>query len=480
MENPNNFDGGESFDAFQIEEYKTISSSHFESIKQVSIFFRYYLLILAAPVFILTIINNEKNGLKLFLTGQEPLIYYNIVFLYFILIAFIGYFIFLYVVNLRHDAILYARTVNNVRRYFYHKSDLKPEDYEQFLLLPIVSTKPKYSQKTFFIPILLLFSFINCGLLSAGLFIKGINSAYIAEWILPFNLPINNLSIFVFTFFFFLFHFASYFYLADNRNNRYLRHYAFGVDIDGVLSDQTTHFVKWLEKLTGKIINLTEIKEIPVHLNESLGITNSDERTVFSTKEYWEQLPVKNKAVERLMEFQKKFGYRIYFFSYRDWPQYGSEETEILEMIKSKGYTPLKKGEIAEITKKWLNKNKINAHIVSDRWSAFMYRMINTLSFTKKRSLVIEMGNPYISDTRFWNQFRKAILNRNRFQGAKLKGFRFFIEDTPENAIKLSTMCDYVFMFDEPYNSDESYRFPKNVLRVKSWDDIYRHMKRLS
>jgi uncharacterized HAD superfamily protein len=485
------------FDDFQLEEYKNISNSHFESIKQVSIFFRYYLLILAAPFLLFNFIVGTEGGLKSFFQGNNDAIYYNIVFIYLFLVSLIGLFIFYYVVNLRHDAILYARAVNKVRRYFYEGSNLGIEDYEQYLALPIVSTRPKYSQRTFFSPLVVVFSIINCGLFFAAFSIKFLNTPYFGQWGFNFDLPLSKINIAISTFLFFAFHVGGYYYLSYFRNVHYLKHYSFGVDIDGVLNDQTTHFVSWIRKMTGKEIRPEEIKEIPVNLNEGLGISDFEERLVFNTKEYWMTLPEKPGAAKRINEFQKRFGYNIFFFSYRDWPQYGTEEKKIRDIIIEKKLTPLEKNEISKITTNWLKSKGIEAVVVKDNWSTLKYSWNRLFKGIKK--VVIEMGNPYISDTRYWNRFRRSIRSKNRFQGANLKGFRFFIEDTPENAIKLSSLCDYVFMFDEPYNKEivsqmqvdsgrtnenrktgSGYIFPKNVIRVYNWNDIYRHLKSLS
>ena len=89
------------------------------------------------------------------------------------------------------------------------------------------------------------------------------------------------------------------------------------------------------------------------------------------------------------------------------------------------------------------------------------------------------MGNPYVSDLRFTKHLRNQILSRNRFQKSNLNSFRFFIEDSPENAIKLSSLCNYVFLLKEPYNIDEKFCYPKNVISVDNWDDIYRNLKML-
>lgn len=479
------------FDSFQLEEYKNISTSHYESVKQVSDFFRNYLLILAAPAFIFTLISGKSGELDEFLKGNKQDIYYDVVFFYFAIVAGIGFFIFLYIVNLRHDAMLYARSVNKVRRYFYEKSDLEIADYDKYLTLPITSTKPRYTEKTFFVPLLVVFTIINCGFLFAGLYLKKLNSKFFGEAILPFGLPFIDLEIntFYITISLLIFgglHWLGYIYLSRRRENYYLRYYAFGIDIDGVLNNQTSQFADYLYKLTGKKIDITKIKEIPVSLNSSLDISDEDEKLVFNTKEYWQSLELKKGADKKINDIQKKFGYKITFFTYRDFPQYPNDSTEkeaIKSKIRAKNYTPLEEGELPEVTANWLKNNNIlsknETNIIIKNWFVKILYKISSL-FIEYKKVVIERGNPYISDTRFFNNYRKEILNRNRFQSSKLKGFRFFIEDFPENAIKLSSLCDYVFMFDEPYNKQENYNFPKNVIRVESWDDIYRYLKILS
>jgi uncharacterized HAD superfamily protein len=64
---------------------------------------------------------------------------------------------------------------------------------------------------------------------------------------------------------------------------------------------------------------------------------------------------------------------------------------------------------------------------------------------------------------------RKKYLNR--FYYTFIKPYRYFIEDTPENAIKLSNNCEYVFLFEQPYNRNTD-ELPHNVIRVSSWEEI--------
>lgn len=84
--------------------------------------------------------------------------------------------------------------------------------------------------------------------------------------------------------------------------------------------------------------------------------------------------------------------------------------------------------------------------------------------------LTIEKGSEDISDPR--GQFR------NRFYISRKKKIRFFVEDDDEKANKLAYICDVVFLIEHPYNKDK--KLPKNVLRVESWNDIYRWIRKLS
>jgi hypothetical protein len=65
---------------------------------------------------------------------------------------------------------------------------------------------------------------------------------------------------------------------------------------------------------------------------------------------------------------------------------------------------------------------------------------------------------------------------KNRFYISRKKKIRFFVEDDPEKACKLAYICDIVFLIDHPYNKDEI--FPSNVIRIKSWDDAYRQIRK--
>lgn len=70
---------------------------------------------------------------------------------------------------------------------------------------------------------------------------------------------------------------------------------------------------------------------------------------------------------------------------------------------------------------------------------------------------------------------------KNRFYYTNKKPYRYFIEDTPENAIKLASTCEYVFLIEHPYNSEINFKenLPINVIRVKNWSEIKNTIKKL-
>ncbi len=87
--------------------------------------------------------------------------------------------------------------------------------------------------------------------------------------------------------------------------------------------------------------------------------------------------------------------------------------------------------------------------------------------------MIIEQGSDDVSDPQ--------VHFRNRFYISRQKGIRFFVEDHLEKAVKLAHICEVVFLFDQPYNQVEENKIvPSNILRVRSWGEIYKEIRRLS
>ena len=104
--------------SFQLEEYKNISNAHFETNKQIGIFFRYFLLIASAPALIFVWFGKENSFLDNILVGTDTNKNLFVGF-FLILLSIIGILSCFYLISLRLDSILYARTINGIRKYFY-------------------------------------------------------------------------------------------------------------------------------------------------------------------------------------------------------------------------------------------------------------------------------------------------------------------------------------------------------------------------
>jgi hypothetical protein len=134
----------EEFKDFQLEEYKNISTAHFETNKQIGVFFRYFLLIASAPALIFIWFGKENpNFVKNLLFGTKDVITTNLfVGFFLIFIAIIGVLSSFYLVSLKLDNLLYARAVNGVRKFFFDHSEIKDDDH--YRILPKQTNIPSF------------------------------------------------------------------------------------------------------------------------------------------------------------------------------------------------------------------------------------------------------------------------------------------------------------------------------------------------
>jgi len=151
------------FEEFLLKEYENIAKAHFEAQKQFAVFFRYYILFASVPVLILT--TADKNN-KVFTDN----IFADVLFF----LAFVGFFFYLFVINVKHEAVLYSRTVNGIRYHFYQNS---PAHAAKIRVLPLDKTKPKYYNP--FNPVLLIMIILNTLFTGLGLYYAGNKSIVI-------------------------------------------------------------------------------------------------------------------------------------------------------------------------------------------------------------------------------------------------------------------------------------------------------------
>jgi hypothetical protein len=121
---------------FMITEYERISSAYFGLRDQVNEWFKAYLTLVGFPLTVLAaVLKFSSNNISVTLTSLP-----DIVSGLLILVSFLGFFVTLTIISMRMEMILYARTINGVRRYFAN-ADTKLIDY---LILPTCDAKPPF------------------------------------------------------------------------------------------------------------------------------------------------------------------------------------------------------------------------------------------------------------------------------------------------------------------------------------------------
>ena len=144
--NSYNTDPRESFENFLLAEYEHISDAHFETGQQASTYFNYYLLVLAAPVIITSLTNtpNLKEILRPDTESFEQVAIHVFTIAISFMIWLIGLFIKNIIISLQFDSVLYARTVNGIRFYFYERSGIDPTMQNQIRVLPTSIGQPSF------------------------------------------------------------------------------------------------------------------------------------------------------------------------------------------------------------------------------------------------------------------------------------------------------------------------------------------------
>jgi uncharacterized HAD superfamily protein len=467
------------FNKYLLSEYENIAEAHFRTIGAISAFFRYYLLIAAFPMTLLGVL----IGFSLSLSLRRILSTFGLLFsTIFFLVAIVGLFVLLYVISLRMDAILYSRTVNGIRKYFYDNA--KGIDIETKLrirVLPQSPYLPRYSEGRYFLPVVLTFASMDsfyvllASYISISITVAGIGSTTLNY----VSLSLISYPVAAF-FIFFALHVGLYYWYARFREHEYLQSHAVGVDIDGVLNDHRTQFCKLFALLTGKTIDPEKISRIPVHEDSSLNVSRPEEHAVFDVPAYYAEMPSVPEAADNLARIRNAFNLKIHIFTYRPRPSFGKQDPRFKEwtttarkMFKDEPYPPVRR-----IAKVMLFNNL--HHALNEvrlylpwRFGSKPIDVITRCWLTKYHfaydRLMIEQGSDTVSDP-------KGKI-RNRFYMASKQKFRFFIEDDPEKAAKLAYVCDVVFLIKQPYNLTQ--KMPENVVRVDTWEDLYQNVRKL-
>ena len=447
-----------SYEEFLIAEYNNIAHAHFNTVTSISQFFKHYLLIVSVPVSI-AVLFLKPAELKAIaaLLDKHPLV--PAVAL--TIVSVLGACVLGYMINLRCDAILYARTVNGIRKYFSETSGLTLEEDVRFRVLPKSAHLPPYFEGPYFLFVVLTFAIVGTTYFSAGWYFYWIaNNWQIGPnfWLLVASAPWLHLFI--------------YAWLSQHRERRYLRGHIVGVDVDGVLNKHRTHFAEVLKEKTNKTINPTMITRIPVHEISNCTVTEMDEHAVFNWPRYWNEMPVLEHAENFLRKIKNLLGYRIWIFTHRGWPQPSTfpagKEDEYWQAWRPLSWWAIpSRFKIVEMLDSYIERLGIPGWIRGRLMSKITRRWLGRHAF-KYDKLIVERGNT--------NTVDPVLLTRNRFLISKEKMIRAFVEDDFDKAKKLADICEVVFLMDHPYNQGT---VPMNVIRVQSWQEVYDFLRRV-
>ncbi len=476
------------FEDYMLKEYENIAQAHFTTIDTISSFFRYYLLIMGVPFTLYAVI--------LGLSPQMGQIIYPLLALtavVSVVISIVGYLVTLYIVNLRMDVVLYARTVNGIRKHFYDESKSDIGSKLRLRVLPQTPTLPGYFE-FYFLPVVISFAIFNSIYILIGLsiFLVPEISRITSPATIAQLFSIIPIWIWIFSISFLVIHLISYYLIARRRELTYFRSYSIGIDIDGVLNEHRPQFCKMLGQLTNNRLNLSpeEITHIPVHEDSKHNVTRDDEKTVFDCVKYWTEMPCAVGAPLSIRKIRNSMKMKVFIFTYRPSPSekitndkkaFKEWQDAALQAYLDSNYRVprlLKRFQDSRWHK--IIKKPIGSTILW-RTGLYNYRFIGihpidliTKCWLQKNGieyngLTIERGSEDVVDPQ--GHFK------NRFYISRKKKIRFFVEDDPEKACKLAYICDVVFLIEHPYNENES--FPSNVIRIKSWDELYRQVRKL-
>lgn len=160
---------------FMITEYERISTAYFGLRDQVNEWFKAYLSVIGLPLTILAaVLKFSSDDEQISITSIPSIVSWLLV-----IVAFLGLFVTLSIISMRMEMILYARTINIVRRYFAEKEKGLPK----YLVLPKTDEKPPFYEggKTIFWQVLLM------GILNGAILGIAIINITFANWI---NIPI--------------------------------------------------------------------------------------------------------------------------------------------------------------------------------------------------------------------------------------------------------------------------------------------------
>lgn len=474
------------FTAFLKAEYKNIAEAHFRTIESISTFFKHYLAIVSIPITALVVLFNIGGAQSRAIEALFRFAWF--LFVLFLVVALVGLLVLWYIINLRMDALLYARCINAIRKHFYDKADMEVSLKLQMRVLPQSPYVPSYRERHYFWPVVFSFACLDSlyALACCLLFLVGGNRLSPQQLSMDVLCDLRVVGAFLGSF---VLHPLLYFWQTEARERGYLRSHILGVDIDGVLNKHRQHFCRLLRQNVQKHVCPNDITVIPVHKCEGLEVTRDDEKQVFNDPSYWVDMPALEGAPQALRRIRNSCNLKVYIFTHRPWPSL--EGVSRQEAVQAKNTWKRQRKEFAE-------------RVYGEHWldRALGRFRVWTSGLTKDQPLRLVRPRLWFQNrcidhiTKLWLEERafeydKIMIERdredvadpqahihNRFLEARKKHFRFFVEDDLRKANKLAFICDAVFLIDHPYNRD-NIALVGNVKRVKSWEEIYQAIRAL-
>jgi heme/copper-type cytochrome/quinol oxidase subunit 4 len=157
---------------------------------------------------IVYILKESNVPIKDLIVKDDNKIYREIFFALLLVLSVVGLIISIFIINLRLDSVLYARTVNGVRNYFYNCSHLSTAQINQIKVLPVNIKVPSYFEWMIFLPIVSAFALINSSYMLLSFFI--LKKGKLGAWLIIISVL------------FLILHLVIYYLLCYYRENAYL------------------------------------------------------------------------------------------------------------------------------------------------------------------------------------------------------------------------------------------------------------------
>lgn len=205
---------------FLLAEYENVAKAFFNTYELGAKWIRYYMLIAAVPFAFITVVYREKGGFNLFDIKEDTIA------VAFLIVGMLNVFVSYIIIDLRLDSVLYARTVNGVRKYFVANEFTGQENFEKkqedflrkYVVLPIDINKPLFFKRGGDLSVLvLIMGIVNSFYISVGFLQVGAISNFVSLYFTYFT---RCLIIFLLVF---ILHFVFYNVAARNKENSYCK-----------------------------------------------------------------------------------------------------------------------------------------------------------------------------------------------------------------------------------------------------------------